>query len=301
MGLGQLSPLGFCRKNMRHVLVACFQDVPRCPKGIVVGKGLWQAARVRRHQVLHIVGLPQGVDARLVGPLAVVVPGGVKRHVGVCQVMSQICRGAQHVVQGDRGGVCGRHQGHKLPVRPMQLPGQHPKPSRIQGAVDRGHHGAVVLPSHAHKLGVRRRFGPGVKDVVQIEVMPRRFEGVGVLAGVGRSGMAHQHGGVTAPSVLKATGQLRPSLGVKVSVWREPPTGQQGRERADDGACQKLKWTSVHGSAEPRNRFSRWGWPCSCWASSNTSRPRSNSTCEGGDDVRRPSRRRTCCRATIGK
>lgn len=155
MGLGQLSPLGFCRKNMCHVLVACFQDVPRCPEGIVVGKGLGQVACVRRHQVLHIVGFPQGVDARLVGPLAIVVSCGVQRHVGVRQVMSQIRGGAQHVVQGDRGGVCGRHQGHKLLVRPMQLPRQHPKPSWIQGAVDRSHHGAVVLPAHAHEPGGR--------------------------------------------------------------------------------------------------------------------------------------------------
>ena len=168
MGLGQLSPLGFCCKNIGHLLVTCPQDVPRRPKGIVIGKGLWQIACVRSHQLLHIVRFPQGVDASLVGPLAVVVPGGVQRHVGVRQVVSQICSGAQHVVQGDKGRVCRGHQGHKLPVRPMQLPGQHPKASRIQGAVNRSHHGAVVLPAYAHKLGGRRRFRPRVKDVVQI-------------------------------------------------------------------------------------------------------------------------------------
>ena len=228
--LRQLSPLRFCRKNLSHVLVACAQDVPWRPKGIVVGEGFGQVARARPHQVFHIVGFPQGVDAGLVGSLAVVVPCGVQRHVGVCQVMSQIRGGAQHVVQSDRGGVFGGHQGHKLQVRPMQLPRQHPELSRIQGAVDRRHHGAVVLPTHAHKLGGRRRFRPHVQDVVQIEVMPWRLECVGVFAGVGRSGMAHQHSGVTAPSVSKVPGQLRPGLGVEVAVRGEPPAGQQDRE-----------------------------------------------------------------------
>ena len=175
VGLGQLSPFRFCRKNMCHVPVARSQDVPWRPKGIVVGEGFGQVARVRPHQVFHIVGFPQGVDAGLVGPLAVVVPCGVQRHVGVRQVVSQIRGGAQHLVQSRRGGVCDGHQSHKLSVRPMQLPGQHPKPSRIQGAVDRRHHGAVVLPAHAHKLGGRRSFRPHVQDVVQIEVMPGRL------------------------------------------------------------------------------------------------------------------------------
>ena len=232
MDLGQLSPLGFCRKNMRHVLVACSQDVPWRPKGIVVGEGLGQVARVRRHQVFHIVGFPQGVDAGLVGPLAVVVPCGVQRHVGVRQVVSQIRGGAQHVVQRDRGGVCGGHQGHKLLVRPMQLPGQHPKPSRIQGAVDRSHHGTVVLPAHAHKLGGRRSFRPHVQDVVQIEIMPGRLEGVGVLAGVGRGGMAHQHGGVTAPSDLKARGSCVQALAWRWRCGENPqPVSRAGREQ----------------------------------------------------------------------
>ena len=244
------------------------------------------------------MGFPQSVDAGLVGPLAVVIPCGVQRHVGVRQVVSQIRCGAQHIVQGDRGGVCGGHQGHELSVRPKQLPRQHPKPARVEGAVDRSHHDAVVLPAHALELGGRREFGRGVKDVVQIEIMPGRLEGVGVLAGVGRGGMAHQHSGVTAPSALEVRRQLHPCFGMDVSVGGEPPAHQQGSKDADDGACQKFMRTSVHGSDEPKNRFSRWESPCNCWASSNTSRPHSDSICANAFCARRPSRTRTCCRAT---
>jgi hypothetical protein len=152
MGLGQLSPLGFCREHERHVLVTLCQDSPRVPEGVVVGLRFRQVAGVRRHQVLHIVCFPQGVDAFLVGALSVVVASGVKRNVGVGQIMAQIGGDAKHVLHICRGGVRGRHRAHEFPVGPKELPRQHPKTARIQGAVARGHQGFVVFPLHANQL-----------------------------------------------------------------------------------------------------------------------------------------------------
>ena len=211
------------------------------------------------------MGLPQGVDAGLVGPLAVVVPGGVQRHVGVRQIMAQIGGRAQHVLQVGRGGIRGRHQAYKLAVCPMQLPWQHSEPAGIQGAVARGQQGFVIWPPHSNQPVRASALGQRLKHVVEVEVMSWRLKAVDVFAGVGRGGVTNQQGGIPAPCVLEIWRQLHPCLGMDVSVGGEPPSHQQGRKDADDRACQDFMWTSVHGSDEPKNRFSRWGWPCSCW------------------------------------
>ena len=107
-----------------------------------------------------------------------------------------------------------------------------------------------------------------------------------------------QVGWDSVPSCPGDKGQAGPRFGVETFVRDKPPRDCADRARQkeactdgpDDRAAEVRRGSvqRCHGSCEPRNRFGEWGWRCSCWASSNTSRLRSDSACASGDDGRTP-------------
>ena len=173
----------------------------------------------------------------------------------------------------------------------------------------RGHRPSRVLGQEGGGFAPRRPSQNIDLDgqIVHVQIMAHRLQTVRVFSRVCARGSLDQGAEVVSPCHLKGSRQEAPGLGVESTVWREAPRNGEGtdqRQRRRDGKTMEVTqqcFQRFHDSIEPKNRFQEWESLCSCWASDNISRPRSNSTCGGVCGATKPSRRQTCCRVTTGR
>lgn len=297
------APLGFCGKHTWHHGVAFRQDVPRGPCGV---KRRARAACTRggvrlTQQPFHGVRFPQGVHPALPRSLAVVVGTCVQRHVRVAEVMAEV--GGQPFNARHVEGV-GRQGRHEPAVAPLDLPR---KDAYVCEGVARGvSHQRISLC-----MGATPRNGQAVArvdgQVVHVEVMSGRLQGVGVFAGIGVGCTPHKLRRSGMPRITHGARKHFPRGCVQGFVGSKPPP-----DNPQCGGCAQRQGSGVkpptpirnprrlfqrvQGSIEPKNRFSARGWRCNCWASGSTSRLRSNSTCATSCGGKKPLKRQTCCR-----
>ena len=193
-------PATFHREHVVDHLVTFIDHLPRQPVGVEPTFVVPIDARARSaidglKQPLYGMGIPQCVDAALVGELAVVVAGAVQRDMGVCNVVAQI---RSQFDAASRRGVT-FHAVFQAPneqlVRSVDLPW---KASRVLGI----RQGVAACLDHVPALApfLRVTFAGQRVEKVHVEVMPWRFERVGVFSSVCRDGPFVEHRFGVAPS-----------------------------------------------------------------------------------------------------
>jgi hypothetical protein len=247
------------------------ESLPRGPNRVV---GVVRHIRARRAEVPVLwpqepfsgLGLPQCVNATLVGSLTVVVACRVQWHVGVGQIMSEVGRGTVDAVHMRGRAVSGGPRPDHAPIGPFQFPRKNAHSSGRQRRIALEQEAFRLCPSCSPKLSWIRG------KVVQIEVMPLRFQGVAVLPGIGGSGPADEVVRTWLPCAPKRTWQKAPRFAVDVAVRGESPGRPHAarQEHADQGGARKrltrLWLQRIRGSFEPKNRSQAQESRCSCWA-----------------------------------
>ena len=241
-------PSALCRQHLGHHGMALEDDFPRRPHGIVVRHGsVARRARCKvgsRKKPLHGMGFPQGVDAPLPGALAVVVARCMKGNMGVSEVMPQVGCSPHNLVQVRLRTVRRCPCLDQSPVAPFQLPRQDAQSANGCRGVCLFKELLRTWPRQTPQI---KSFGMGV---VEVEVVPWRFEAVRVLARIGVGGAGNQRGGIVAQGRSKFKGQGSPRFGVEVSVGDKSPRRHHkcdacnGKDLAKGGQTEALSTVS---------------------------------------------------------